>query len=240
MNWHFDILMSLITLTFLEIVLGVDNLIFISISSSRLPQAQQKLARRVGLLLALATRLVLLASVLWLIGLTKPWFSVMNFSFSGRDLFLIGGGLFLLYKSTFEIHDEFEGEEENHAGKKAPSFLWVVVQIAILDIIFSLDSVFTAVGMTQNYWVMASAIIIAVCLMIFASEPLSRLVLRLPTIKMLALSFLLMIGTILIADGFHFHIPREYIYFALSFSVLVETLNLLVAARRKRRRKIIN
>lgn len=236
MDFHFDLLLSLITLTFLEIVLGVDNLIFISIISNRVVKHRQKAARRVGLALALVMRLLLLASVLWLIGLTKPWFTLFNISFSARDLILIGGGLFLLYKSTFEIHDEFEQLQENPAKMKAKSFFLVIAQIVTLDIIFSLDSVFTAVGMTQIYWVMALAIIIAVSLMIFASEPLSRIVLQLPTIKMLALSFLLLIGTILIADGFHFHVPREYIYFALSFSVMVETLNLLVA-RKKRRKK---
>ena len=238
MDWSIDIILSLITLTFLEIILGVDNLIFISITCSRLPQSQQKTARRLGLLLALVTRLVLLASVLWLIGLTKPLFSILNFAFSGRDIFLILGGLFLLYKSTAEIHTEIEGFEKEKARKKYASFSMVVIQIAILDIVFSLDSVITAVGMTQIFWVMALAICIAIATMIFASEPLSRLVNNLPTIKMLALSFLLLIGTVLIADGFHFHVPREYIYFALSFSVLVESLNLLVARKKNKSRKI--
>lgn len=238
MDWSFfsDVLVSLVTLTFLEIVLGVDNLIFISILSGRLPEHRQKAARRVGLLLALVTRLLLLASVLWIVGLIKPLFTIFDMSFSGRDLFLIAGGLFLLYKSTFEIHDEFEGEEEVVANKKKVGFTWVVVQIALLDIIFSLDSVFTAIGMTQTFWIMATAIIIAITLMIFASEPMSKIVMSVPTIKMLALSFLLMIGTVLIADGFHFHIPRGYIYFALSFSVVVEVLNLIAARQRRKRR----
>lgn len=237
MEFSLDIFLSLVTLTFLEIILGVDNLVFISILSSRLPPQQQKLGRRVGLLLALFTRLVLLASVLWIVKLTKPLFTVMNIAFSGRDIFLILGGLFLLYKSTGEIHAEFEGGEHVKIRRKAASFFWVVVQIAILDIVFSLDSVITAVGMTQEFWVMALAICIAIATMIFASEPLSRIVANLPTIKMLALSFLLLIGTVLIADGFHFHVPREYIYFALSFSLLVESLNLLLARRRKRKSK---
>lgn len=242
MEWSFisDVLLSLLTLTFLEIVLGVDNLVFISIVSSRLPQHQQKLGRRIGLLFALVTRLLLLASVLWIIGLTKPFISFWNYTFSGRDLFLILGGLFLLYKSTAEIHTEFEGESPldpgGHKTKRA-SLNWVIAQIALLDIVFSLDSIFTAVGMTQHYWIMATAITIAVITMIFASEPLSRFIMQRPTIKMLALSFLLLIGTVLIADGFKFHVPREYIYFALSFSVLVETLNQLIARRRKNRRR---
>lgn len=234
LSW--DTVISLITLTFLEIVLGVDNLVFISIVSSRLPKKKQKFARRFGLLLALFSRLALLASALWIIGLTKPLFTVMKFAFSGRDLFLIAGGLFLLYKSTFEIHTEIGGHDEIKKLKKAyASFTMVVIQIAVLDIIFSLDSIFTAIGMTQTYWIMALAIIIAIVLMIVASEPLSRIVMKMPTIKMLALSFLLLIGTILIADGFHFHVPRGYVYFALSFSVLVEALNLLVARRRKKK-----
>lgn len=237
MDWSIisDVAVSLVTLTFLEIILGVDNLIFITIICGRLPAPQQKLGRQLGLFLALIARLILLFSVLWAIKFTAPLFYVFNFTFSGRDLFLIGGGIFLLYKSTFEIHDAFQEEEIDSAYKKRASLWLIVLQIALLDIIFSLDSVFTAVGMTQKFWVMATAISIAILLMIFASESLSRIVMRLPTIKMLALSFLLLIGTVLIADGFHVHVPREYIYFALSFSVLVETLNLLLARKRRRR-----
>lgn len=238
MEWAIisDTLISLTVLTFLEVVLGVDNLIFISIVCGRLPPHQQKLARRLGLALALITRLICLASVLWLIGLTKPLFTIVDFAFSGRDLFLIAGGLFLLYKSTLEIHTEVQGGEETTIKKKFARFGMVVIQIAILDIVFSLDSIFTAVGLTQKFWIMATAITIAIVLMIVASEPLSRFVQRLPTIKMLALSFLLMIGTMLIADGFHFHVPREYIYFALSFSIVVEVLNTLAARKRKRKK----
>lgn len=236
MDWSFvfEVLLSLLTLTFLEIVLGVDNLIFISIASAKLPLNQQKAARRVGLLLALFTRLLLLASVVWLIGLTKPLLTVFGHGFSGRDLFLIAGGLFLLFKSTQEIHGEFEMADEVKAKAKYAKFSLIVIQIAILDIVFSLDSIFTAVGMTQKFWIMAMAITIAIICMIFASEPLGKFVLSKPTIKMLALSFLILIGTILIADGFGYHVPREYIYFALAFSVGVESLNLLLARKKNK------
>lgn len=229
-----DIVVSLITLTFLEVVLGVDNLIFISIAVNRLPLSQQKAARRTGLMLALVTRLIFLSLVVWLVSLTQTLFTVWGNAISWRDIFLVLGGLFLLYKGTFEIHTELEGEEEGNTIKKMVSFTWVVIQIAVLDIIFSIDSVFTAVGMTQKFWVMATAITIAIVLMTFASEPLSEFVARKPTIKMLALSFILLIGTVLIADGFNFHIPRAYIYFALSFSVMVEILNSLVAQKRRK------
>jgi predicted tellurium resistance membrane protein TerC len=239
MEWSVisSIVISLITLTFLEIVLSVDNLIFISVVTSRLPPAKQPFARRLGLLLALLMRLIFLASVLWLIGLTEPLFSIKNFAVSGRDIILIFGGLFLLYKGTLEIHSEFEDKTDKFGKKYSPQLGWVIVQIAFLDIIFSLDSVFTAIGMTQKFWVMAVAISIAIVLMIFASEPLNRIVTRLPTIKMLVLSFLLLIGTVLIADGFHFHVPREYIYFALIFSVVVESLNLLLVKKRQKIRR---
>ena len=238
MDWSIitDVLISLLTLTFLEVILGIDNLVFISIAVNRLAINKQKFARRLGLLLALATRLLLLASVLWMIKLTRPLFTVMGVAFSVRDLFLIGGGLFLLYKSTFEIHTEVEGKVGVLKGYFSSIFM-VVIQIAVLDIIFSLDSVFTAVGMTQNYWIMATAITITIIAMLFASEPLSAFVTKRPTVKMLALSFLLLIGTVLIADGFHFHVPRQYIYFALTFSLLVEMLNTLRA--RKRRKKTL-
>lgn len=236
-----DIAITLLTLTFLEIVLGVDNLVFISIISRRLPKQQQKIARRFGLILALISRLVLLASALWVISLKKPILTIFNFDMSGRDLFLLGGGLFLLYKGTREIHAEYIGEhsEEEKNGNYA-GFGAIVTQIAILDIVFSLDSIFTAVGLTQQFWIMAAAIVITIILMIIASEPLSRLIMKLPTIRMLALSFLLLIGTILIADGLHFHVPRQYVYFALAFSVMVESLNLLVASRRKRHKNRMN
>ncbi len=227
------IFISLLTLTVLEIVLGIDNLVFISIASSRLPQHQQKLARRIGLLLALGTRLLLLASVVWIIGLVEPLFTIFNQPISGRDLLLIGGGLFLIFKGTVEIHSEIESHGAPGSIGKFASFTAVVIQIAILDIVFSLDSIMTAVGLTQHYWVMALAIFIAMILMIVASEPLSRIIHKYPTIKMLALSFLLLIGMVLIADGFEFHIPRGYIYFAVCYSIVVEILNQIISRRRQ-------
>lgn len=229
------IFFSLITLTLLEIVLGVDNLVFIAIASSRLPKHQQKMARRLGLIFALITRLILLASVVWLVGLKKPLFTIFTQPFSIRDLLLIGGGLFLLIKGTQEIHQEMEVDKEVVVKRVYASVFSTVMQIGVLDIIFSLDSVFTAVGLTNTYWIMATAIIIAILTMIFLSEPLSAIVHNHPTIKMLALSFLILIAVILIADGFQVHIPRAYIYFAICFSVFVEVLNNL--ARRKKPKK---
>lgn len=224
---------SLLTLTFLEIVLGVDNLVFIAIASSRLPPEKQKIARRLGLIFALVTRLLLLASVVWLVGLKAPLFSIFSQPFSIRDLLLIAGGLFLLVKATQEIHGEMEDKEVSTAKRAYATVLATIIQIGVLDIIFSLDSVFTAVGLTTQYWIMATAIIIAILTMIFLSEPLSAIVHNHPTIKMLALSFLILIGVVLIADGFQFHIPRNYIYFAISFSIFVEVLNTLVRRRQK-------
>jgi predicted tellurium resistance membrane protein TerC len=240
MDWAniFDVLLSLLTLSILEIVLGVDNLVFISIASSRLPSHQQKLARRVGLIFALGTRLLLLAFAVYIIRLKAPLFTLMGEIFSASDLLFIGGGLFLILKSTLEIHTEFELHTGESKLSRFKNFFFVVIQIGILDIIFSLDSVMTAVGMTQKYWIMATAITIAIFGMIFASEPLSRLVTRYPTIKMLALSFLLLIGTVLIADGFDFHIPRPYVYFAVAYSIFVEVLNNLLANRKKRRKQL--
>lgn len=228
-----DILVSLLTLTFLEIVLGVDNLVFIAIISQRLPIQQQKLARRLGLVFALGTRLLLLAGVFWLAHLTEPLFSIAGYSFSARDLILLGGGLFLLYKATQEIHIELSDAEEKVAMVGGGRYLsMVILQIAVLDIIFSIDSVLTAVAMTPHFWLMAAAITITILLMIFASEFLSRIVQTYPTVKMLAFSFLLLVGTVLIADGFHFHVPRAYVYFAICFSLFVEILN---STRRKKR-----
>lgn len=227
-------LVSLITLTFLEIILGVDNLVFISITSQRLPIHQQKAARRLGLTVAWVTRLILLASAVWIAGLTEPLFTLFDWAVSGRDLLLFSGGLFLIYKATQEIHQELEPESSETVVKKVAKFSLVILQIGILDIIFSLDSVITAIGLTQQFWIMAVAITIAIVLMIIASEPLSLFVNKHPTIRMLALSFLILIGVILVADGLHFHIPRGYIYFAIFFSVGVESLNLI---RRKRNTK---
>ncbi len=224
---------SLLTLTALEIVLGIDNLIFVAILSGRLPESQQATARRIGLGLALIMRLALLASLSWLIGLVEPVFSLFGHGFSWRDLILIGGGLFLLYKGTTEIHHRVEGEDDAHAGA-APARFWpVIAQIIGLDLVFSLDSVITAVGMVDELSIMVTAVVIAVVLMLVAAGPLSGFVQRHPTVKMLALAFLLMIALVLLADGFGAHIPKGYVYAAMGFSVVVEALNQM-AARRKR------
>ena len=221
-----QIWIALATLTFLEIVLGVDNIIFISILSGKLPQDQQASARRIGLLGAMGTRILLLFSLAWIIRLTAPWFTVLGQEISGRDLILILGGLFLLGKATYEIHDKLEGEEGHASKKVAASFASVIVQIMLLDIVFSLDSVITAVGMVDQLWVMVTAVIVAVAIMMLSAEPISDFVHRHPTVKMLALSFLLLIGVSLMAEGFDHHIPKGYIYFAMGFSVFVEMINL--------------
>jgi predicted tellurium resistance membrane protein TerC len=216
------------TLTFLEIVLGVDNVIFISILSGKLPESQQPRARRLGLLGAMITRILLLFSLAWIIRLTEPWFTIVGQEISGRDLILILGGLFLIAKSTYEIHDKLEGEE-GHASKKVPAtFASVIVQIMLLDIVFSLDSVITAVGMVDELWVMIAAVIVAVLIMMMSAEPISAFVHKHPTVKMLALSFLLLIGLSLLLEGFDNHIPKGYIYFAMGFSVFVEMINLRI------------
>lgn len=227
-----EIALSFVTLTILEVVLGIDNLVFLAIITQRLPKHQQTKARRWGLTFAWVTRLILLASALELTRLTKPLFGFFNFNFSGRDIFLIAGGLFLLAKATQEIHADLEPKKTITISKKHISFTMAVTQIAILDIIFSLDSVLTAIGLTQRFWLMAAAITIAIITMVFASEPLSRFIEKHPTIKMLALSFLILIGMVLIADGFSFHIPRGYIYFAMAFSLSVEVLNIIGGKRR--------
>jgi predicted tellurium resistance membrane protein TerC len=223
---------ALVTLTVLEIVLGVDNIVFISILAGKLPRRQQARARVLGLGIAMATRILLLLSLTWVMGLTRPLFAVFAHDISGRDLILLAGGLFLLWKSTTEIHERLEGAKEGHAGGKAAhSFGGVLIQIGLLDIVFSLDSVITAVGMANSVAVMIAAIMIAVVFMMFTSGAVSDFVDRHPTIKMLALSFLLLIGMALVAEGFHQEIPKGYIYFAMGFSVFVEMLNL--RARRK-------
>jgi predicted tellurium resistance membrane protein TerC len=233
MDWISDpqIWIALATLTFLEIVLGVDNIIFISILSGKLPQEQQPRARRLGLLGAMATRVLLLFSLAWIIRLTQPLFTVVGTNISGRDLILILGGLFLLAKSTHEIHDKLEGEEGHASARGAASFTSVIIQIMLLDIVFSLDSVITAVGMVDELWVMVTAVVIAVGIMMWSAEPISAFVHRHPTVKMLALSFLLLIGLSLVAEGFGHHIPKGYIYFAMGFSVFVEFIN--IRLRRK-------
>jgi predicted tellurium resistance membrane protein TerC len=223
-----ETLIALATLTFLEIVLGVDNIIFISILSGKLPASQQLAARRTGLLLAMGTRILLLFSLAWLSRLTAPLFALFGHELSGRDLILAIGGLFLLGKSTHEIHGRLEGEEGEESAKTASSFAAVLVQIALLDIVFSLDSVITAVGMVDQVSVMIVAVILSVLIMMVAAEPISAFVNRHPTVKMLALSFLLLIGLSLLMEGFDQHIPKGYIYFAMGFSVFVEMINLRV------------
>ena len=223
-----DGLLALVTLTFLEIVLGVDNVIFISILSGKLPKAQQGKARRVGLAAAMVMRILLLVSIAWVIGLTAPFFTLLGQEISGRDLILLVGGLFLLGKATLEIHDGLEGEEGHRTSKVAPGFSAVIVQIMLLDIVFSLDSVITAVGMAEDISIMVLAVVLAVGVMMFSAEPISAFVHRHPTVKMLALSFLLLIGLALIGDAFEVHIPKGYIYFAMGFSVFVEMINMRV------------
>jgi predicted tellurium resistance membrane protein TerC len=221
-------LLALITLTFLEIVLGVDNVIFISILSSKLPASQQGRARRIGLLAAMGMRILLLLSIVWIIRLTRPLFYVLGRPVSGRDLILVGGGLFLLAKATLEIHERLEGEEGHSSARVRPSFVAVIIQIALLDIVFSLDSVITAVGMADQVSIMVAAVILAVGVMMFSAGPISSFINRHPTIKVLALSFLLLIGVSLIGEGLGMHIPKGYIYFAMGFSVFVEAINLRV------------
>jgi predicted tellurium resistance membrane protein TerC len=233
MDWltNPEIWIALVTLTALEIVLGIDNIVFISILASKLPEAQQSRARSVGLGAALVTRILLLLSLTWIIQLTAPLFTVVGQSVSGRDLILIIGGLFLLAKATLEIHERLEGEEGHAGAVSTTSFGAVIVQIMLLDIVFSLDSVITAVGMVDELAVMVAAVIIAVGIMLLSAGVISDFVNRHPTVKMLALAFLVLVGVTLIAEGLHHHIPKGYIYFSMAFSVFVEMLNL--GARRK-------
>lgn len=223
---------SLLTLTILEIVLGIDNIIFISIVSSRLPPEQQAKARHIGLGLALIMRIILLSMIAWLASLTAAVFTVGDHAVSWRDIILIGGGLFLLVKGTSEIHHHVEGEEEKNVAKKA-TFGAVIGMIVVLDLVFSLDSVITAIGMSDQLFVMITAVVLAMAVMLFAAKPVSDFVNAHPTVKMLALSFLLLIGMALIADGLHFHIPKGYLYFAVAFSLGVECLNIWMRKRRK-------
>ncbi len=226
---------ALLTLTALEIVLGIDNVIFLSIIVSRIPQPQATRARQIGLLLALVFRILLLSLLVWLIGLTQPVLMVKDLEFSWRDIILIGGGLFLIGKATHEIHGEVEAREaDEEQGAHASAFFWVIVQIIVIDLVFSLDSIITAIGMAQDLEIMIAAVVIACVVMYVSSGPVARFVAEHPTTKMLALAFLLLIGVALVADGFKFHIPRGYIYFAIAFSAAVELFNTL--ARRNRRR----
>jgi predicted tellurium resistance membrane protein TerC len=221
-----EIWIALLTLTALEVVLGIDNIVFISILAGKLPPEQRDRARKVGLALAMGTRILLLLSISWVIGLTKPIFTVLDEEISGRDLILLVGGLFLLAKSTFEIHDKLEGKEGHSAAAVRASFAAIIVQILILDVVFSLDSVITAVGTADEVGVMIAAVVIAVLVMLVSSGPISSFVEEHPTVKILALSFLLLIGMSLVAESLDQHIPKGYIYFAMAFSVFVEILNL--------------
>lgn len=231
---------SLLTLVALEIVLGVDNIIFISILSERLPADQQKNARNIGLSLALVTRILLLFSISWVIGLTAPLFTlpILDVAISGRDLILLAGGLFLIGKSTYEIHHKLEGEEEGEGGKGTASFAGIIIQILILDMVFSLDSVITAVGMVDHIEIMIAAVVIAIGVMLLGAGAISNFVNRHPTVKMLALAFLLLIGFTLVVEGIHVHIPKGYIYTAMAFSVLVEVLNLQLSANKKKAKPV--
>ncbi len=225
---------ALLTLTVLEIVLGIDNIIFISILSGRLPESQRARARTLGLALAMLMRLALLASVSWLASLTRELFPIFGHGVTTRDLVFLVGGLFLIYKATVEIHERLEGSGHAATTRQAATYTSVITQILLLDIVFSLDSVITAVGMANHFAVMATAVIVAVGIMMFAAGPVSSFVETHPTVKMLALSFLLLIGVMLIADGLGQHIPKGYIYFAMGFSVMVEFLNLRAAAAKQR------
>ena len=230
MDWILgpQVWIALATLTGLEIVLGIDNIIFISILVGKLPEPKQPRARTVGLALAMIMRVILLVFLSWIMGLTRPLFTILGNEISGRDIILIAGGLFLLAKSTLEIHDKLEGKEGRASERVESSYAGVLIQIILLDIVFSLDSVITAIGMANQLFVMISAVVIAVIFMMLASGSISRFVERHPTIKILALSFLLLIGIALIGDGLELHIPKGYIYFAMAFSVFVEMINLRI------------
>jgi predicted tellurium resistance membrane protein TerC len=228
---------ALLTLTALEIVLGIDNVIFLSVIVSRIPSRQAKRARQIGLALALVFRILLLSLLVWLIGLTKAVLTVKGIAFSWRDIILIGGGLFLIAKATHEIHAEVEARDgDGDAAPKASAFFWVIIQIIVIDMVFSLDSIITAIGMAQDLQIMIAAVVIACIIMYVSSGPVARFVTEHPTTKMLALAFLVLIGVALVADGFKFHIPRGYIYFAIAFSAAVELFNVLAKRNRKKAR----
>jgi predicted tellurium resistance membrane protein TerC len=238
MDWLTDphIWASFIALSAMEVVLGIDNVVFISLMVSRMAPEQRLRARRIGLSLALIFRVIMLGGIAYIIHLTTPLFSVAGYEFSWRDLILIAGGLFLLVKGTREMHQDIEGEEEEEStgGKVAESMASAILQIAIIDLVFSVDSIITAVGMAEHIEVMVAAVAVAILVMYFASEPVAAFIERHPTTKMLALSFLLLIGAALIADGMHFHIPRGYIYFAMAFAAAVEVVNVMAMRRRQR------
>ncbi len=229
---------ALVTLTALEIVLGIDNVIFISVIVSRIPEKQADQARKIGLALALVFRIVLLSALVWLIGLTEPVFTIKSYAFSWRDIILIGGGMFLIAKATHEIHGEVEADEADREGASARNaFLMVIAQIIVIDMVFSLDSIITAIGMAEDLEIMIAAVVIACVVMYISSGPVARFVAEHPTTKMLALAFLVLIGVALVADGFKFHIPRGYIYFAIAFSAAVELFNVLAKRNRRKARK---
>jgi predicted tellurium resistance membrane protein TerC len=226
---------ALLTLTALEIVLGIDNVIFLSVIVSRIPKAQAKRARQIGLALALVFRILLLSLLVWLIGLTQAVLTVKGIAFSWRDIILIGGGLFLIAKATHEIHAEVDAREtESDSPPKASAFFWIILQIIVIDMVFSLDSIITAIGMAQDLEIMVAAVVIACIVMYVSSGPVAQFVAEHPTTKMLALAFLVLIGVALVADGFKFHIPRGYIYFAIAFSAAVELFNVLAKRNRKK------
>jgi predicted tellurium resistance membrane protein TerC len=232
---------ALLALSVLEIVLGIDNVIFISVMVSRLPAAQSKRARQIGLALAFVFRIVLLFTLTWMMKLTAPWFTVFDMGISGRDVILIGGGLFLIAKATHEIHAEIEARDDPESGEDgAPgrAFTWVVMQLALVDLVFSLDSIITAIGMAQDIEIMVAAVVIAMIVMYAASGPVSRFVADHPTTKMLALAFLVLIGVALVADGFDVHIPRGYIYFAMAFAAGVEVINVISGRKRRKRQTL--
>ena len=225
---------SFIALSAMEVVLGIDNVVFISLMVSRMQPEQRLMARRIGLSLALIFRVIMLGGIAYIIHLTTPIFSIAGYDFSWRDLILIAGGLFLLVKGTREIHQDIEGEEEEGEASVADTMVSAILQIAVIDLVFSIDSIITAVGMAEHVEVMIAAVAVAILVMYFASEPVAAFIERHPTTKMLALSFLLLIGAALIADGMHFHIPRGYIYFAMAFAAAVEVVNVVAMRRRQR------
>ena len=229
---------ALLTLTALEVVLGIDNVIFISVLVARIPEPQATRARQIGLALALVFRLLLLSMLFWLIGLTEPVITVRGFALSWRDIILIAGGLFLIAKATHEIHAEVEANEgEDDERSAANAFFWVIMQIIVIDMVFSLDSIITAIGMVDDIAIMVAAVVIAMIVMFVAANPVGAFIAEHPTTKMLALAFLVLIGVALVADGFEFHIPRGYIYFAMAFAGAVEAFNVLARRNRKRRRQ---
>jgi len=231
-----EIWASLITLTALEIVLGIDNIVILAIISNTLPPHQREQARLIGLSLALLMRLALLFAISWIASLITPLFVIAGHGFSGRDLIMLAGGLFLIYKAVSEMHEAVEAAGKHEVERRATSFANAIGQIVILDLVFSLDSVITAVGMAQEFWVMVTAVVIAVAVMLLASGPIVRFIHNHPTVKMLALAFVLLIGFALVAEGFEFHIPKGYIYVAMAFSVMVEALNVTIERRRRRSR----